>query len=126
MATPVSVSTFEVRSHDAPDEARTPDKTRVEVIRLEGFTFGRFNFEPGWRWSECVKPVAGTESCQVSHAGYVVSGELQVRLNDGTQKTLRAGDSYTIPPGHDGWNESSEPFVAIEVMSAEQFARPQS
>src|SRR5262245_32213323 len=124
MATPVSVSAFDVRSHDAPDEVRTPDKTRVEVVRLEGFTFGRFNFDPGWRWSECVKPVVGTESCQVSHAGYAVSGQLQVRLDDGTEKTIRAGESYTIPPGHDGWNESSEPFIAIEVMSAEQFARP--
>jgi hypothetical protein len=126
MATPVSVSTFEVRSHDAPDEVRSPDKSRIEVIRLDGFTFGRFNFEPGWRWSECVKPVVGTDSCQVSHAGYVVSGELHVRLNDGTEKILRPGDSYTIPPGHDGWNEANEPFVAIEVMSAEQFARPQA
>lgn len=125
MATPVSVSTFEVRSHDAPDEVRTPNKTRVEVVRLEGYTIGRFNFEPGWRWSECVKPVVGTDSCQVSHVGYAVSGQLTVQLADGTEKTVGAGQSYTIPPGHDAWNDSSEPFVAIEVMSAEQYALPQ-
>ena len=124
MATPVTVTKFEVKSHDSPDEVRSPDKTRVEVVRFEGFTFGRFNFEPGWRWSECVKPVVKTDSCQVSHAGYAVSGRMVVRLQDGTQKTIAAGESYTIPPGHDAWVEGNERFVAIEVMSAEQYAKP--
>jgi quercetin dioxygenase-like cupin family protein len=123
MATPIAVTKFEVKSHSSPDEVRSPDKTRVEVVRLDGFSFARFNFEPGWRWSECVKPVAKTESCQVSHAGYAVSGRLTVRTQDGTQKTIGAGDSYTIPPGHDAWVEGNERFVGIEVMSAEQYAK---
>jgi hypothetical protein len=126
MGTPVSVSTFEVKSFDAPDETRTPNKTRIEVVRLAGYTLGRFNFEPGWRWSECIKPVVGTASCQNSHVGYAVSGRLTVRLDDGTEKTISAGDSYTIPPGHDAWVEGSEAFVGTEVMSAEQYAKPQS
>ena len=120
----VSVSQFEVRSHSEPDEARRPDKTLVEVVRLQGFTLGRLNFEPGWRWSTCVKPVAKTESCQVSHVGYVVSGSLTVQMNDGTKKSLKAGDAYTVPPGHDAWVEGKERFVGIEVMSAEQYAKP--
>jgi quercetin dioxygenase-like cupin family protein len=124
MATPVTVTKFEVKSHGSPDEVRSPDKTRVEVVRLEGFTIGRFNFEPGWRWSECIKPVVKTDSCQVSHVGYAVSGRLTVRMKDGTQKTIVAGDSYTIPPGHDAWVEGNERFVGIEVMSAEQYAKP--
>jgi hypothetical protein len=124
MATPVSVTKFETKSHDSPDETRSPAKTRVEVVRLEGYTIGRFNFQPGWRWSECIKPVVGTDSCQNSHVGYAVSGELTVRLEGGTEKTIRAGDSYTIPPGHDAWVEGNDPFVAIEVMSAEQYAKP--
>lgn len=124
MVTPVSVSKFEIKSHSAPDETRTPNKTRVEVVRLQGFTIGRFNFEPGWRWSECVKPVVGTESCQVSHVGYAVAGRLAIRLEDGTERTISAGDSYTIPPGHDAWVVGNEPFVGIEVMSADQYARP--
>lgn len=126
MSTPVAVSKFEVKSHDSPDEARTPNKTRVEVVRLTGFTIGRLNLEPGWRWSECIKPVAGTDSCQVSHVGYAVSGRLTVRLTDGTEQLISAGQSYTIPPGHDAWVEGDEPFVGIEMMSAEQFARPPS
>jgi len=123
MTTPVAVATFEVKTHDSPDELRSPDKTRVEVVRLEGFTLGRLNFEPGWRWSECVKPVVKTDLCQVSHVGYAVSGRLTVRLKDGTQKTIGAGESYTIPPGHEAWVEGNEPFVGIELMSAEQYAK---
>lgn len=121
--TPIAVTKFETKSHNNPDEVRTPNKTRVEVVRLPGYTLGRLNFEPGWKWSECIKPVVGTASCQVSHVGYAVSGRLTVRLNDGTQKTFEPGMSYTIPPGHDAWVEGKEPFVCIEVMSAEQFAK---
>ena len=124
MATPVAVKEFTSRSHSSPDEVRTPEKTRVEIVRLEGFTFGRFTFEPGWRWSGCIKPVVKTDSCQLSHVGYAVSGGLTVRLKDGTQKNIVAGDSYTIPPGHDAWVEGNERFVGIEVMSAEQYAKP--
>ena len=124
MTTPVAVTKFETKSHSSPDEVRSPAKTRVEVVRLEGFTIGRINFEPGWRWSECVKPVVKTDSCQVSHVGYAVSGRITVRMKDGTQKTIAAGESYTIPPGHDAWVEGNERFVGIEVMSAEQYAKP--
>src|SRR5215472_2310975 len=115
---PVAVSKFESKSHDTPDETRTPPKTRVELVRLDGYTIGRFNFEPGWRWSTCVKPVVGTESCPNAHVGYAISGQLVVRLDDGTQKTVSAGESYTIPAGHDAWVQGNAPFVAIEVMSA--------
>ena len=124
MLAPLAIEKFEVKSHQSPDEVRTPSKTRVEVVRLEAFTMGRFRFEPGWRWSECIKPVVKTESCQASHVGYAVSGQITVRMNDGTQKTIRPGDSYTIPPGHDAWVEGKEPFVGIEVMSAEKYAKP--
>jgi mannose-6-phosphate isomerase-like protein (cupin superfamily) len=125
MSTPVTVTKFEVKSHDNADEVRTPHKTRVEVVRLEGFTLGRMIGQPGWRWSECIKPVVHTDSCQVSHVGYAVSGRLTVVAKDGTKKSIAAGDSYTIPPGHDAWVEGNEPFVCIEVLSAEQFAKPQ-
>lgn len=123
MANPVAVGSFQVKSHDSPDEVRAPDKTRVEVVQLDGFTIGRFNFQPGWRWSECIKPVVKTDQCQLSHVGYGVSGSLKVRLTDGTEKTIRAGDSYAIPPGHDAWVEGDKPFVGIEVMSADVYAK---
>ena len=120
----MKVARFETRSHDSPDEVRTPPKTRIEVVRLPGFTIGRFNFEPGWKWSECVKPIVKTDSCQMPHVGHVISGSLVVRMDDGAQKTLTPGSSYTIPPGHDAWVEGDERFVAIEVVSAEPYAKP--
>ena len=126
MSTSPAVSKLEAKSHDAPDETRTPPKTKVEVVRLTGFTIGRFNFAPGWRWSECVQPVAGTASCQAAHVGYAVAGRIGVRLDDGSEQSISAGQSYTIPPGHDAWVEGDEGFVGIEVMSAEQYAKPQS
>jgi quercetin dioxygenase-like cupin family protein len=124
MTTPVTVTKFEVRSHNSPDELRTPNKTRVEVVQFDGVTMGQFNFEPGWRWSECIKPVIKTDHCQVSHVGYAVSGSLAVRMTDGTEKTITAGEFYTIPPGHDAWVEGNQPYVGIEVMSANVFAKP--
>lgn len=123
MSNGIGVSKFIAKSHNTPDEVRSPNKTRVEVVRLPGFTLGRFKLEPGWRWSECIKPVAGTASCELAHVGHVVSGRLTVRLTDGDQKTIESGESYTIPPGHDAWVEGSEPFVCIEVLSAEQYAK---
>lgn len=120
----MNVNTFSAKSHNKPDEKRSPDKTRVEVVRLPGFTLGRLKMQPGWRLSKCIKPVVGIESCQVSHVGHTVSGRLTVKMNDGSEKSIAAGDSYTIPPGHDAWVEGNEPFVCIEVMSAEQYAKP--
>ena len=124
MSMPVAVTRLEAKSHDAPDEVRSPAKTRIDVVRLEGFTIGRFTFAPGWRWSECIKPVVGTDACQNSHVGYAVSGRIRIRMADGSEQVIETGDSYTIPPGHDAWVDGDEPFVAIEVMSAEQFGKP--
>src|SRR5919199_5219556 len=117
MGANVGVTELDVKSHDSPDEVRTPDKTRVGIVRVGGFSLGRFNFEPGWRWSECVKPVVGTDSCQASHVGYAVAGRLTVRLQDGREVHISPGSSYTIPPGHDAWVVGDEGFVGIEVMS---------
>jgi len=124
MTASMRVSKLETKSHDAPDEVRAPDKTRVEVVRLTDATLGRFTFKPGWRWSECIKPVVKTDSCQVAHLGHAVSGHIRIRMNDGSETTIGPGMSYAIPPGHDAWVEGNEPFVAIEVMSAEFYAKP--
>jgi hypothetical protein len=122
----MNVTKLQTKSHDVPDEVREPEKTRVEVVRLEGYTLGRFKFQPGWRWSQCIKPVVGTDSCQVAHVGYVVSGRITVQMNDGSKTILEEGMSYTIPPGHDAWVEGNDPFVGVEVMSAEEYAKPKS
>lgn len=123
MAVPISVRNLEVKSLASPDEVRTPNKTRVEVVHLGDHTLGRFSLEPGWRWSECVKPVVKTELCQIAHVGYIVSGRITLRMKDGTQKTIGAGEAYAIPAGHDAWVEGNERFVAIEILSAERYAK---
>jgi hypothetical protein len=110
---------------DSPDETRTPEKTRVDVVRIGGTTAGRFAFEPGWRWSECIKPVVGTDSCQARHVGVVQSGTLRVAHEDGSEVDLRAGDAYVIEPGHDAWVVGDERFVGFEFeqRAAEEYAR---
>jgi hypothetical protein len=115
----------EARDFDSPDETRTPDKTRVDVVRLAGVSAARFTFEPGWRWSECVKPVAGTESCQARHVGVVHEGRLAVRHDDGSETELRPGEAYVIEPGHDAWVVGDERFVGFEFEphAAEEYAR---
>jgi hypothetical protein len=117
------MATTETRSLDNADETRTPDKTTVEVVRLGDTELGRFTFEPGWRWSECIKPVVGTDSCQLPHVGYVVSGTIHVVGDDGTEADVGAGDAYTIAPGHDAWVVGDEPFVGIEFKSAGEYAK---
>jgi hypothetical protein len=100
------------------EEVRTPDKTRLEIVDLGGgIKAARMTAEPGWRWSECIKPVAGGDSCQNHHVGAVVAGALHVVHEDGSEQDVGVGDAYVIEPGHDAWVTSSEPFVAFEFDS---------
>ena len=77
------VKALVVKSHDAPDEKRRPDKTEVDLVTVGEYTIGRFTFAPGWRWSECIKPVVNTDSCQSNHVGFCVAGVLEVETTDG-------------------------------------------
>ena len=115
----------EVRGFDQPDETRTPEKTQVDVVRMAGTTAARFTFEPGWRWSECIKPVVGTERCQVRHVGVVQSGRMGVVHEDGTEQEIAPGQAYVIEPGHDAWVIGDERFVGFEFepRSAEEYAK---
>jgi hypothetical protein len=114
---------LESRSMEAPDETRRPEKTTIDVVQLGDTEVGRFTFEPGWKWSECVKPVVGTDSCQAEHLGYVVSGRIHIAHDDGTEADLGPGDAYLIAPGHDAWVLGDEPFVGVEFSSAAEFAK---
>ena len=115
----------EARDFSAPDETRTPDKTTVELVNLGGGQIGRYTFQPGWKWSECIKPIVGTDSCQVRHIGLVVSGQLHVVHDDGSEADVEPGFAYSIAPGHDAWVVGDEPFVAYEFEStaAETYAK---
>ncbi len=111
------------RSLAQPDETRPVDKGVVEVVRLDAATMMRTTFQPGWRWSECVKPIVGGESCQVNHVGYCVSGRLHVRMDSGDEMEIGAGDASHIPPGHDAWVVGDEQYVAIDFSGAEEYAK---
>jgi quercetin dioxygenase-like cupin family protein len=112
------------KSFDAPDETRSVAKAMIEVVDLGGTKVMRTTFEPGWRWSECVKPVAGTESCRVSHLVAVTSGRMVVRMDDGTETEIGPGDAAAIPPGHDAWIVGDEPFVGFDFQGAATYAKP--
>ena len=115
---------MESRSFDSPDETRRPDKTQVDVVRLGDVQAARMTMQPGWRWSECVKPVAGTDSCQARHVGVVVSGGMHVVQDSGAEADIAAGEAYVIDPGHDAWVVGDGPMVAYEFESktAETYA----
>ncbi|MEY2437621.1 MAG: hypothetical protein QOH64_3404 [Acidimicrobiaceae bacterium] len=114
-----------VKSFDAPDESRTPDKTKMDVVDLGSAKAARLTAQPGWKWSECIKPVVGGDSCQARHVGTVASGRLHVTHDDGSDIEVGAGDAYVIEPGHDAWVLGNEPFVAYEFesKSAETYAK---
>jgi hypothetical protein len=114
----------EVNDFSTPDEVRSPDRTTVELIRIDGGgEIGRYTFQPGWRWSDCIKPVAGTETCQVEHIGYLVSGALHIEHEDGTSVDVTAGSVYRIAPGHDAHVIGDEPAVVVEFQGAATYAR---
>src|SRR5829696_2492191 len=108
------MATLEVKNLASPDETRRFDKGRVELVQLGNVTAGRGVFEPGWKWSECVKPIAKTESCQAPHTLYMISGRMHVRMDDGTERELGPGDVGVIPPGHDAWIVGNEQCVGID------------
>jgi mannose-6-phosphate isomerase-like protein (cupin superfamily) len=110
------MASVEVRSFDNPDETRAFEgKGHLDLVEVGGRNVGRSVFEPGWRWSKNVKPIAGTDSCQVHHFGYVVSGRMKVTMDDGTVAELGPGDVAVIPPGHDAEIVGDEQCVMIDV-----------
>jgi class 3 adenylate cyclase/quercetin dioxygenase-like cupin family protein len=108
---------------DRADEIRVVEKARVELVELGELAVGRSVFEPGWRWSEHVKPIVGTESCQVHHLGYVLSGHLHVEMSDGASLEVVAGDAFEIPPGHDAWVIGDEPWISVDWAGRRLFAK---
>ena len=101
MEAPVSGG-LQGKSFDSPNETRSFGHGKMEVVNLGNVTVGRATFEPGWRWSEHVKPIAGIDSCEVPHVGYVISGRLGTAMDDGTEQEFEPNEAFVIPPGNDG------------------------
>ncbi|MDQ3244652.1 MAG: cupin domain-containing protein [Gemmatimonadota bacterium] len=112
-----------LKSFDSPDETRVFEKGKLEIVRIGGMTIGRASYEPGWKWSEHVSPIAGTEYCEIEHVGLVVSGRAMAHMRDGSEVELSTGSLFYVPPlAHDSWVIGDEPYVSIHFMGADQYA----
>ncbi len=113
----------EHKNLSSPDETRAFEHGQVEIIKIGGGTIGRLTLEPGWRWSQHVKPIAKTEWCEAPHFQYQVSGRLRVKMEDGTEFDLGPGDVSVLPEGHDAWVVGNEPVVVVDWYGASNYAK---
>jgi hypothetical protein len=116
---------LEVKRGNSPDESRPfAQHGHAEIHTLAGGGgVMRGVFEPGWKWSQDIKPIAGTASCQASHLGYVVSGRMRIRMEDGSEEEMGPGDFFKITPGHDAWVVGSEPCVLVDFAGYMDYAK---
>ena len=115
---------LERKSLSQPEETRPFPKGKLEIVSVGGTTIGRATFEPGWKWSESVKPIAKTNSCQAPHLGYFVSGRMKVVMDDGSEVEYGPGDTCSIPPGHDAWIVGNETCVVVDFVGFKDYAKP--
>jgi len=106
-----------------PEEIRPFPHGRAEIVTVGDSEVGRLVFEPGWRWSVDVAPIAGTPSCEAPHFQYHLSGQLAIRMDDGTEMVASAGDVTSLPKGHDAWVLGDEPVVVVDWYGASDYAR---
>lgn len=107
---------MEAKSMNTPKEVRTFDKGKLELVKIGGAIVGRATFQPGWRWSESVKPLVKTNSCEAPHFQYHISGTLRIKMDDGTEVDRKAGDVSLLPTGHDAWVVGNEPVVVVDFQ----------
>ena len=112
-----------LKRFEDPDEKRVFEKGKLEIVRIGGVTIGRATYEPGWRWSEHVSPIAGTPFCEVEHVGVVLSGRCTVAIKDQVVVELSAGDIFHVPAiAHDSWVIGEESYTSLHFLGAEQYA----
>lgn len=114
------------KSLNTPDDTKAYDKFKVDFAKFDQLTFGRSTLQPGWKWSVDMKPIVNTESCQVPHTLYQISGITHVKMNDGEEMEFQPGDAGIIPSGHDAWVVGDEPAVAIDFTGQAGFAKPEN
>jgi quercetin dioxygenase-like cupin family protein len=113
-----------LKRFDAPDDTRVFDKGKFEIVHIGSMTIGRASYEPGWKWSEHVSPVARTAFCEVEHVGLVLSGRATAAMKDGAVVELTAGTLFYVPPvPHDSWVIGDEPYVSLHFFGGDQYAK---
>ena len=115
------IRALEIVSFDRPDEVHTFPKGKLEIVRVGGMLLGRATYEPGWRWSEHVGAKDGLRFCEVEHLCFVLSGQSGLRMRDGTEKILSAGEVFAVPAGHDSWVVGSKPYVSLHLLGAAEY-----
>ena len=115
---------LELVGFNQPSETRHFEKGRFGLYRVGPAVLGRATYASGWRWSKHIAPTVGTASCQVEHVGLVLSGQAVAKMDDGTERLMRAGDFFYIPPGHDSWVVGDEPYVSLHIAGGEDYAAP--
>jgi len=111
------------KSFEQPDETREFPNGEAQIVSIGGVQVGRMIFQPGWRWSNDVKPIAGTDSCEAPHFQYHGSGRLAIRMDDGTEMVAGPGDVTSLPSGHDAWVVGDEPAVIVDWYGASNYAK---
>jgi quercetin dioxygenase-like cupin family protein len=115
------VRVLEIINFDRPSEVHTFAKGKLEIVQIAGMVVGRATYEPGWRWSEHVGKKTGADLCEVEHLCVVIAGKSGLRMRDGTERTLVAGDVFAVPPGHDSWVVGDEPYVSLHILGADEY-----
>ena len=119
----IKMAKMEGKSLNRPDEVRTFDKGKVEIINVGGRTVGRAILQPGWIWSKSVKPLVNTKSCEAPHFQYHISGTLRVKMDDGAERDFKAGDVSLLESGHDAWVIGDEPVVIVDFQGMLDYAK---
>lgn len=113
-----------LKRFETPDETRVFEKGKFDIVKLGEMIIGRASYEPGWKWSVDVSPLAGTSLCEVEHVGMVISGRAVAAMPDGTEVELTPGTLFYIPPDpHDSWVIGDEPYVSLHFLGADHFAK---
>lgn len=118
-----ATQTMEKRTFDTPDEVRPAGNGEARIVNLGQIGLMHVTLQPGWRWSKDVQPLIHTDSCQAPHAFYVLSGSIQVQMDDGTTETFGPSDVGMVPPGHDAWTEGDEPVVYLDITGSSVWAK---
>jgi hypothetical protein len=118
------MSGHEVKNMSASTEVRTFERAKIEMVKIAGGTVSRFELKKGWKWSTDIQPVVKTEWCEAPHLQYVISGRYRVKMRDGTEFEIGAGDVASVPPGHDAWVLGDAPVVGIEFVGGRIATEP--
>jgi len=121
--TSTTTAAAEQKNFAQPDETRSFERGVMDLLAIGGSEIGRLTLQPGWRWSDHVKPLAGTELCEAPHFQYHVQGTLRVQMADGTEFDAVAGDVTALPHGHDAWVVGDEPVVVVDWWGASNYAK---